>query len=163
MFQFTQIQCLYKVTIVYVQSQVSSSYSDFSCDLYILPKKKKNACVISWVFCLSLWEGQRPVSNDTFHSWLSNNPPMFPLFFTHPFSMSSLSLEALFVLSALYLTPAVRFHSDLVWFPVNKHLALHLSPSLINCLFVFLIPWCQRLCFSISLAHKICKSHRALI
>lgn len=83
MFQFIQIQCLCKVTIVYCTVSGFSSYSDFSRDLYILPAKK--ACVISQVFCLSLWGVQRPVSNNTFHSRLYNNLSIFPLFITHPF------------------------------------------------------------------------------
>lgn len=143
-------------SLLSIQSQVTSSYSDISRDLYILPRK--NACVIRQVFFFLSVLLSGPVACIQWHIplKLSNNPSLF-------LYVLALSLEALLFLS---LTSHLRSGFTLTWFDFQWTIAiaLHLSPSVIKHLFVFLIPWCQRLSIiSISVVQNLCKSHRALI
>lgn len=126
MFQFTQIQCLCKVTIVYVQSQVSAAIQ-ISLVTFTSDRGKTLWLAKSFVCLFEEPRGLYPMTHSTHGSLtisrfsLSSSPI--------PFSMSCVSL------SPLYLTPAFRFHSDLVWFSVNKrHCTLSLHLLLIACL-----------------------------
>lgn len=122
MFQFTQIQCLYKVTIVYVQSQVSSSYSDFSRDLYILQRKKTLVWLAECFVCL--FERARGLYPMTHSTHGSQTISLCSLSFSPILSLCPVSLLKLFSFSLLC-TSHLRSGFTLTWFDFQWTNTLH--------------------------------------
>lgn len=133
MFQFTQIQCLCKVTIVYLQSQVSGAIQISRVTFTSYRGKMLAWLAKSFVCLFERSRGLYPMTHSTHGSLMIS-------LFSSPIP---LSMSCVFR-SPLYLTPVFRFHSDLVWFSLNKRHCSP-SPSVINHLFVFLIPQCHHL------------------